>query len=91
MIGILVDEYGDMRVENSAMVTGNADEQIAQGVIVANHGDFKETPKLGMEVINILGGSPDEFFVGRLKSQLISQHLKLKRISIDDQEINIEL
>lgn len=91
MIGILIQD-GDIQVSAFALVLGNIDEQIAEGVIVANPGDFKETPKLGIGIYNYAGANtPDEFFKGNLKDQLKTQHLLPKSITISETEINVEL
>jgi len=91
MIGILIDNTGDLQVSNGALVLGDVDEQICQFVMLANPGDFKESPTLGKNVYNLLNGVPDEFYKGDLKTHLKTQHLNPKSITISETEINVDL
>lgn len=91
MIGILIDDNNDLQVSAGSLVLSNIDEQICQFVMVANPGDFKESPILGMSVYNMLNGSADEFYKNDLKTQLKTQHLNAKAINISETEINIDL
>ncbi|MHB9003523.1 MAG: hypothetical protein ACYC6C_05605 [Coriobacteriia bacterium] len=91
MIGILIDDTGDLQVNNGSLVLGNIDEQIAQMVVVANPGDIKESPMLGKSIDMLINGSPDEFWKMDLITQLKTQHLNPKKVTITETEINVDL
>ena len=51
MNGILIDaESGDLLIERGSVVIGDTDSQIAEGVLVAMRGEWKEWPLIGGEV-----------------------------------------
>ncbi|MFK1951343.1 hypothetical protein ACIXFX_22300 [Bacteroides fragilis] len=51
MNGILIDaESGDLLIERGSVVIGETDSQIAECVLVAMRGEWKEWPLIGGEV-----------------------------------------
>lgn len=90
MLGIKT-ESGDIQISNGKFLIEDINEQIVENIITANPGDYKEKPMLGMSIYTLLNGIVDEFFPGRLKSQLITQHVTVKSLFISDSEINIEV
>ena len=90
MNGIMIYE-GDIVIENGSMAIGNVDEQIGEFVLLAAPGEFKEVPIIGMNVKNMLNGNVDPFFAGKLKMQLKSQHLKAKKIVVNETDIAVEI
>lgn len=91
MIGFLLNSDMDLEVESGTLQLGNVDEQIAEGIIIANPGDFRETPRLGKSIYMMLNGIADEFWKNDLKDQLKTQKIQLKGISINETEITIDL
>ena len=83
MKGILTDETGDLVVRYGGLVIGNVDAQIAEHVIIAFKGEYKEVPMLGGEVRKMLSGTPDPFWRGNIKTQLKSQFV--------DADINVNV
>lgn len=90
MLGIKTDS-GDIQISNGALLIGDISEQITEHILIANPGDYKEKPQLGLSINSYAGGIMDEFFPGKVKSQLKSQHLAVKSILITETDIDIEL
>ncbi len=92
MTGILIDtESGDLLIERGGVVIGNTDGQIAEGVLVAMRGEWKECPLIGGEMRKMLGGEPDIMWPGEVKRMLEACGLDIEKVSVsDDNVITIE-
>ena len=91
MKGILIDrESGDLSVVGGSMIVGENDAQVAEELLLANRGDFKEYPLLGGEVGRMLGGERDVMWAPRVKKMLRACGLEVSRIRVTEQEIMIE-
>lgn len=85
---ILIDtESGDLLVENSGVVIGDTEGQIAEGVLVAMRGEWKECPLIGGEVKMMLGGRPDVMWSGQVKKMLAACGLDIKKVNVSDDNI----
>lgn len=73
MKGILLDTDGEVIIEHGTMKIGDVDAQIAEHVVTAFRGEYKEAPMIGGAVRNMLNGTPDPFWAGDVKKQLQSQ------------------
>lgn len=91
MKGILIDDNGNFMLTGGSVSIGDVDEQIVEIVMVAAPGEIKEMPTIGMNLNKKLNGIFDPFFVGKLKTQLKTQHITAKSIVINTEEINVEL
>lgn len=78
---------GDLMVKDRALVIGNTDSQIAEGVLVANRGEWKEWPLIGGEVRKMLGGRADVMWRGRVKKMLEACGLDVRKVSITENDI----
>lgn len=88
MKGILIDtESGDLLVENGNVIVGDTDSQIAEGVLVAMRGEWKECPLIGGEVKMMLGGRPDVMWSGQVKKMLAACGLDVKKVNVSDDNI----
>ena len=84
MKGILLDADGEIQIENGSMKIGNVDAQIAEHIISAFQGEYKEAPLLGGNVRKMLNGAPDPFWSPQMRQQLKTQHLNAEiRITRD--------
>ena len=81
---------GDLSVVGGSMIVGENDAQVAEELLVANRGDFKEYPLLGGEVGKMLGGERDVMWAPRVKKMLRACGLEVSRIRVTEQEIMIE-
>jgi hypothetical protein len=59
MTDILLDDTGDIKFENGDFAIGFSDDQHQQNIIVANKGEFKEFPELGVGIVQML--SDDDY------------------------------
>jgi hypothetical protein len=91
MKGILLDETGDLMVRSGGLVIGEVDSQVAEHVLRAYPGEFKEVPLIGAHVGSMVGGTPDPFWRGRAKEMLKTQHVEVKNININGDIITVEL
>lgn len=91
MDGILQDESGDILLQNGDFVKGDINQDIVADTILALPGDYKCYPMLGAGLRKSLGGKPDVFFPGKLRSQLKAQGIQLSKVSINDQDESISV
>ncbi len=54
MTDILLDEDGDLRIENGDLVLGEATAQNQELILIAHKGEFKESPEIGVGISNAL-------------------------------------
>ena len=88
MNGILIDaESGDLLIERGSVVIGDTDSQIAEGVLVAMRGEWKEWPLIGGEVKKMLGGKVDVMWRGQVKKMLEACGLDGPKASITEDNI----
>jgi len=88
MNGILIDaESGDLLIERGSVVIGDTDSQIAEGVLVAMRGEWKEWPLIGGEVKKMLGGKVDVMWRGQGKKMLEACGLDVQKVSITEDNI----
>lgn len=92
MNGILIDvNTGDLLIEHGGVVIGDADSQIAEAVLVAMRGEWKEYPLIGGEVKKMLGGEVDVMWRGQVKKMLEACGLNVQKVSIsNDDTITVE-
>lgn len=99
MKGILVETQSydlDIRVKRtgklitSGLIIGNADEQIAEHVLRAHQGEFKETPLIGAAVSQMINGQKDPFWANRARDMLIGAGLPVTRVIVENNQITIE-
>lgn len=92
MNGILIDaESGDLLVRNGSLAIGDTDSQIAESVLVAMRGEWKEWPLIGGEVTTMLGGHVDVMWRSQVKKMLEACGLEVQRVSIaEDNTITVE-
>jgi len=50
----LLDEDGNLRIENGDFVVGDATDQNIQEIITAHKGEFKEFPEIGVGIEDML-------------------------------------
>lgn len=99
MKGILIDETGDFKIEvkrdsngkiTQGIVIGNCDADIAERVIQAWQGEFKEVPLIGGNVMKNQNGNISPFWCDDVQKQLKSIGIKAK-ISLAKEGIIVEL
>jgi hypothetical protein len=91
MKGILIDDTGDLMVRRGTLAIGDCDNDIAERLIRAWQGEFKENPLLGGNIDKMINGAVDPFWRGEMMTQMKSQHLAVKRLDISEAGIGVEL
>ncbi len=90
MKGLLVNpESGDLLIHDKGMQIGETDVQVAERVIVAFRGEFKENPSIGGEIKTMLGGERDVMWPGKVKKMLRSCLVDANRVIFNDGEVTI--
>lgn len=83
-VGLQTDfNSGDLLVEHSAAVVADASGFIAELVVVAPPGDFKELPLLGADAPSMLAGNRDPFWPGETKKMLRAVGLDVDNVAVD--------
>lgn len=88
MDGILIDTTtGDLLIEKGGLVIGNADGQIAEAVLMAMRGEWKEQPLLGAEAAKMVGGEPDVMWGQETKQMLKACGLKVEKVTLSNNAV----
>lgn len=90
MKGLLIDvETGDLLLEGGHLVIGETEAQVAEAVLVANRGEWKESPLIGGEVRKQLSRCVDVMWPGKVKKMLSACGVDCKRVKVENGEITI--
>jgi hypothetical protein len=89
--GIIHDSEGDILLQNGDFVTGDTTPDIVADTIDLLPGDNKNYPLFGCGLRLAIGGKPDVFFPGKLKLQTKAQGITVKKVSINKDDISVEL
>lgn len=84
MNGILTDNDGDLLISGGSLTIGNCQADVAERILQAYPGEFKEAPALGLYAAAQLNGTPDPFWKGEAKKQLRQQGVELAGISFTE-------
>ena len=99
MNGISIDANGDLLINvrrdfedkiTSGIVIGEVRSQVAEHVITAFRGEFKEVPLIGGAVRNMLNGAPDPFWPADVQRQLKSQLVEAD-VNINNENIVVTI
>ena len=91
MKGILTNDNGDLHIAGGKMQIGECSQDIAERVLRAYPGEFKESPEIGLYALEQLNGKPDPFWSGKARKQLAEAGLSVKSIEIKNDEVNLIL
>ncbi len=88
---MLIDpETGDLTIRDGAVVIGDTTAQVAQTVLAANRGEFKEHPLMGAEIIRLQHGNGDDLWAAAARDILQAAGVPVKRVTLHGNEITIE-
>ena len=91
MKGILINpDGGDLLIENKSLVIGVATSQVAEHVIRANRGEFKEFPLIGAEIDKLKNGIKDTFWPARTRDMLNTCGVPVERVVVAGDKITLE-
>ncbi len=90
MKGMLINkETGDLLIEGGSLVVGDPEAQVAEAVVMAMRGEFKEFPLLGGEAIRMAGGVGDVMWSGDVRLMLKDCGVTCNSIKIDNDTVII--
>lgn len=91
MKGILIDpETGDLEIKDKTLVIGDVSTQVAEHVIIANRGEFKEFPLIGAEIYKLKNGVHDVLWAATTRDMLIACGVPVERVIVDGDKITLE-
>lgn len=93
----ITDDTGDLIIKDGDFVVDHSDQQHVEDLLVANPGEYKQHPWLGIAIQNFIKGSKDartrEQIEKRVKLQLKSdgaENIKVKLMDFDNIKIDAE-
>lgn len=78
---------GDLLVAPSGALVAHSDNFIAEVVLLASRGDFKEHPLLGAEARQMQAGNLDPFWPGNTKKMLRACGLEVINLTLSPQGV----
>lgn len=84
MKDILTDEKGDLLIVDGDLVIDVSDDQHQEHIIIADKGDFKETPELGVGIINLLSDDDPVSILIEIKKNLEYDGVKVKNVKFSE-------
>lgn len=93
MKGILLHtETNDIVLRNGTMTIGTTDDQNAQLIVLAEKGEFKEHPQLGVGISQFLKSTGRENELLRtIRIQLALDGIRPKQLTYQNGKLNIEI
>lgn len=91
MRGILVDENGNIQVQNGTMAIGDNREQVACHLITAFTGEYKHAPLMGGNAKRMIAGTADPFWTGSMKQQLKQALIDVDSLRVKDGVIELKI
>ncbi|WP_372747053.1 oxidase [Lutibacter sp.] len=82
MQDILVDDSGNLRIENGDFVIGNSTLQHQQHIILAQKGEWKETPELGVGVETELNNENPRELLSKIRRNFEYDGMTVKKLNI---------
>lgn len=93
MTDILLQENGDAMVDAGDFIIGNSSVQNQSVILVANPGEFKQSPKVGVGIGNLLLGDNLLEYRHKIRQQFTADGMTVKKLelyNIDDFVIDAE-
>lgn len=88
---MLIDtETGDLQVKDGTLALGETTAQVAETVLQAARGEFKEFPLLGGEIYKLVNGTVDPMWAANAKIVLQAFGVPVSRVVVKDNQITIE-
>lgn len=82
MTDLLLDEDGDVLIENGDFVFGEATTQNQELILVAHKGEFKESPELGVGISNALLQENLQEVLNSIRRNFEYDGMKVKQLEI---------
>ena len=89
---LLTQDTFDVIIKNGTLQTGDTDEQNAQIIILAEQGEFKEHPQLGVGLSQFLKSvGRERELIRAIRIQLALDGIKNPEISFNENKLQIKL
>ena len=89
--GILIDETGEILVQNGSMVVGDVTRQNMYFILLAQKGEFKERPTLGVGISDMVGDEDELEWKKRIREEFKKDSLKVDKNDLNLQTGKIEI
>ncbi|CAL2108189.1 conserved hypothetical protein [Tenacibaculum sp. 190524A02b] len=83
MNDILLDEYGDLLIKNGDLVIGDATFQHQDAILMAQKGEYKQHPEIGVGIENALQDENPHKIISEIRQQLKHIGMEIKSLDID--------
>lgn len=84
MKDILTDEDGDLLIKDGDIVIGDSDNQHQEDIILANKGEYKETPEIGVGIFQMLSDDDPMSVLIEIKKNLQYDGMQVKNVKYED-------
>lgn len=84
MNDLLLDENGDLSIKNGDFEIGFSDNQHQEHILIANKGEYKEFPELGVGIAAMLGDDDYTDMLIEIKKNLEYDGMKIKNVKFDE-------
>ncbi len=89
MKDLLTDSSGDVMIKDNDLVIGFSDFQHQEHLLVAQKGDLKESPTVGVGIENFINDSEVDGLLAEIKSEFTKDGMLVKKIGFDEQTGNL--
>jgi hypothetical protein len=84
MNDLLLDENGDLSIVNGDFDIGFSGNQHQEHILLANKGEYKEFPELGVGIAAMLGDDDYTDMLIEIKKNLEYDGMKIKNVRFDE-------
>lgn len=85
MTDLLLDENNDLILVGGDFAIGHSDEQHQKHILIANKGEYKEHPEVGVGIIDMLNDDAYTESLIETKKQLEYDGMTIKNVSYNEQ------
>lgn len=84
MKDILTDENGDLLIKNGDLLIDYSDNQHQEHIILANKGDFKETPEIGVGIAQLISDDDPMSVLIDIKKNLQYDGMNVRNVKFEE-------
>ena len=84
MTDLLLDDSNDLILEGGDFAVGHSDEQHQKHILIANKGEYKEHPEVGVGIENMLNDDAYTEMLIETKKQLQYDGMVIKNVSFNE-------
>ncbi len=91
MQDLILNDNGDLKIEDGDFVVGHSDEQHQQHILLANKGEYKAIPEIGVGIVQMLNDEQYTDILIEAKRNLEYDGMKIRNIAYkEDGKLNID-